>query len=70
MLEHVGVWQQIPSRPIERILVSQAGGFGRARLDAQDAGVPSLGHVAEYSDVVAALRAAAAELMGAEIPPS
>lgn len=68
MLERVGVWQQIPSTPIERILVSQAGGFGRARLDAHDAGVPSLGHVAEYSDVVTALRAAAGELITAEVP--
>src|SRR3954470_20554853 len=66
MLERVGVWQQIASTPIERILVSQAGAFGRARLDARDAGVPSLGHVAEYSDVVTALRAAAADLMTPE----
>jgi 2-octaprenyl-6-methoxyphenol hydroxylase len=68
MFERVGVWHEIASTPIERILVSQAGGFGRTRLDAQDAGVPSLGYVAEYSDVVRALRAAAAVLFTAEPP--
>jgi 2-octaprenyl-6-methoxyphenol hydroxylase len=58
MFERVGVWAQITATPIERILVSQAGAFGRTRLDAHDAGVPALGYVAEYSDVVKALRAA------------
>jgi 2-octaprenyl-6-methoxyphenol hydroxylase len=37
-------------------VVSQAGSFGRTRLQAADAGVPSLGYVAEYADVVRALR--------------
>src|SRR4051812_35106943 len=58
MFERVGVWAQIVATPIERILVSQAGAFGRTRIDADDAGVPALGYVAEYSDVVKALRAA------------
>jgi len=68
MFERVGVWHEIPVTPIERILVSQAGGFGRTRLDAADAGVPALGYVAEYSDVVKALRAAAADLLTPEAP--
>jgi 2-octaprenyl-6-methoxyphenol hydroxylase len=63
MFERVGVWRDIPATPIERILVSQAGSFGRTRLDASDAGVPALGYVAEYSGVVRALRAAAADLL-------
>jgi 2-octaprenyl-6-methoxyphenol hydroxylase len=46
--------------------VSQAGRFGRTRLDAADAGVPALGYVAEYADVVAALRSAASEFLIAE----
>ena len=58
MFERVGVWPQIAATPIERIVVSQAGAFGRTRIDAGDAGVPALGYVAEYSDVVKALRAA------------
>src|SRR3982751_2587548 len=68
MFERVGVWRQIRSTPIERILVSQAGSFGRTRLDAADAGVPALGYVAEYSDVVQALRGAAADLATSEAP--
>ena len=68
MFERVGVWGNIAATPIERILVSQAGSFGRTRLDAADAGVPALGYVAEYSDVVKALRAAAADLLTSQAP--
>jgi 2-octaprenyl-6-methoxyphenol hydroxylase len=57
ILERVGAWSELPVTPIERILVSQAGSFGRTRLDAADAGVPSLGYVTEYSALVARLRA-------------
>lgn len=63
MFERLGVWSDIVTTPIERILVTQAGSFGRTRLDAADAGVPALGYVAEYSDVVKTLRAAAAEFL-------
>jgi 2-octaprenyl-6-methoxyphenol hydroxylase len=66
MFERVGVWPQIAATPIERILVSQAGAFGRTRIDAHDAAVPALGYVAEYSDVVKALRAAVQ--LTAELP--
>src|SRR5436190_2391336 len=52
MFERIGVWSHVAATPIERILVSQAGSFGRTRIDARDAGVPALGYVAEYSDVV------------------
>ncbi|HUQ74327.1 MAG TPA: FAD-dependent monooxygenase [Burkholderiales bacterium] len=63
IFERLGVWASIPATPIERILVSQAGRFGRTRLDAADAGVPALGYVAEYAAVVAALRSAAGEFL-------
>src|SRR6266853_5135638 len=43
ILERVGAWQT--AAPIETIHVSQAGGFGHARLEAGDAGVPALGYV-------------------------
>jgi 2-octaprenyl-6-methoxyphenol hydroxylase len=66
MFERVGVWDAIAATPIERILVTQAGSFGRTRLDADDAGVPALGYVAEYSDVVRTLRSAAARMFSAE----
>lgn len=61
ILERVGVWQRFSASPIERILVTQAGSFGRTRLDASDAGVPALGYVAEYSALLRALRDAAAD---------
>lgn len=63
IFERLGVWPQMHATPIERIVVSQAGSFGRTRLDAADAGVPALGYVAEYADVVRVLRTAAAELL-------
>jgi 2-octaprenyl-6-methoxyphenol hydroxylase len=68
MFERLGVWKEISATPIERILVTQAGSFGRTRLDARDAGVPALGYVAEYADVVQALRAAAADLLIPHVP--
>ena len=68
IFERLGVWSSIAPTPIERILVTQAGSFGRTRLDAADAGVPALGYVAEYSDVVTALRAAAGDMMVSSLP--
>lgn len=66
ILERLGVWQKIAATPIERILVSQAGAFGRTRLDAADAGVPALGYVTGYATLVTALREAAADLLARE----
>ncbi len=57
ILERVGAWGAFPATPITTIHVSQAGAFGRTRMDADDAGVPALGYVAQYADLVAALRA-------------
>ena len=57
ILERVGAWSELPATPIERILVSQAGSFGRTRLDAADAGVPALGYVTEYAALLERLRA-------------
>jgi 2-octaprenyl-6-methoxyphenol hydroxylase len=71
ILERVGVWSQIATTPIERILVSQAGAFGRTRLDAADAGVPALGYVTEYAALMSALRRGVADLlMGEDAPAS
>jgi 2-octaprenyl-6-methoxyphenol hydroxylase len=55
ILERLGAWRDIPATPITSIHVSQQQGFGRVRLDAADAGVPALGYVAEYSELLAAL---------------
>jgi 2-octaprenyl-6-methoxyphenol hydroxylase len=61
ILERVGAWQT--ATPIETIHVSQAEGFGHARLEALDASVPALGYVTDYSQLSATLRTAARELL-------
>lgn len=55
ILERVGAWQSLAPAPIERIHVSQQGAFGRARLSAEEAGVPALGYVVAHSDLVEVL---------------
>lgn len=57
IFERIGAWGDFPVTPITTIHVSQAGAFGRTRLDAADAGVPALGYVTRYADLVGALRA-------------
>jgi 2-octaprenyl-6-methoxyphenol hydroxylase len=57
ILERVGAWGAFPVTPIDTIHVSQAGAFGRTRMDAREAGVPALGYVTQYADLLAALRA-------------
>lgn len=68
ILERVGAWNGLETTPIASIHVSQAGGFGRTRLDAADAGVPALGHVIEYTALAGALRAKCGELFVTEEP--
>jgi 2-octaprenyl-6-methoxyphenol hydroxylase len=57
ILERVGAWGSFAATPIESIHVSQAGAFGRTRMEAAEAGVEALGYVTQYADLVAALRA-------------
>jgi 2-octaprenyl-6-methoxyphenol hydroxylase len=61
VLERLGVWASLSPTPIDRIVVTQAGAFGRTRLAARDAGVPALGYVTDYASLVAALRAPLAD---------
>ncbi len=68
ILERLGVWQRLAVTPIERIVVSRVGSFGRTRLDAADAGVPALGYQTEYAALVGALRAALGDLLTGEAP--
>ena len=63
ILERLGAWTDLAATPIERILVSQAGSFGRTRLDAADAGVPALGYVTDYSALLGRLKAALGDLL-------
>src|SRR5258708_8859642 len=65
ILERLGVWQALRVTPVERIVVSQAGSFGRTRLDAADAGVPALGYVTEYAALLARLKAALGDTLSA-----
>src|SRR5712692_2795529 len=68
ILERLGVWRDLPVTPIERILVSQAGSFGRTRLEAADAGVPALGYVTDYSALLGRLKASLRDLIGSAAP--
>jgi 2-octaprenyl-6-methoxyphenol hydroxylase len=65
ILERLGAWSELPATPIERIVVSQAGAFGRTRLDATDAGVPALGYVTDYAALLARLKTALGEMPSA-----
>jgi len=70
ILERLGAWPDIDATPIETIRVSQAGGFGRTRLDAADAGVPALGYVTGYAALAGSLLQRARELMAEKDLPA
>jgi 2-octaprenyl-6-methoxyphenol hydroxylase len=70
ILERLGVWQALAVTPIETIHVSERGAFGRARLDAADAGVPALGYVADYASLARALRERVAGLISPDETPA
>jgi 2-octaprenyl-6-methoxyphenol hydroxylase len=54
ILERVGAWDSIRNNPIETIHVSQQG-FGRTVMRCADHGLPALGYVTSYSELVALL---------------
>jgi 2-octaprenyl-6-methoxyphenol hydroxylase len=65
ILERQGVWSELAATPggvtpITDIDISQAGGFGTARLAASEHGLPALGYVVSYRALQAALDAALA----------
>jgi 2-octaprenyl-6-methoxyphenol hydroxylase len=70
ILERVGAWEALAATTIETIHVSQAGAFGRTTLNGADAGVPALGYVVEYADLVAILRQRAADRITSEELPA
>jgi 2-octaprenyl-6-methoxyphenol hydroxylase len=55
ILERAGAWQGLAPTAIATIHVSQQGAFGRTQLSAADAGVPALGYVVDYRDLLASL---------------
>jgi len=68
IFERLGIWRALPVTPIERIVVSQAGSFGRTRLDAADAGVPALGYQTDYAALLGALRSPLGDALVSEPP--
>jgi 2-octaprenyl-6-methoxyphenol hydroxylase len=70
ILDRVGAWGALAATTIDTIHVSQARAFGRAILNAADAGVPALGYVVEYAELVCVLRQRAAGLLTTEEPPA
>src|SRR5437660_5177002 len=68
ILERLGVWQGVAVTPIEHIVVSQAGPYGRTRLDGADAGLPELGYKTESAALVGAVRSALGDVLTAEAP--
>lgn len=74
ILERIEAWAGLADKatPIERIHVSQRGGFGRAELLARELHVPALGYVVQYGDLYTALatrlqQSGAALSRGAEV---
>jgi len=60
ILGSIGLFDSIPSTPIDTIHVSQAGGFGRTVIRREELGVPALGHVCDAGALAKALAGAAA----------
>ncbi len=56
ILERLGAWNSVRSNPIQTIHVSQQG-FGRTVMRCSDYGLPALGYVTAYSELVALLAA-------------
>lgn len=55
LLEQIKSWPARAATPIETIHVSQKDGFGRTVIDRADYGLPALGYVVRYRDLVATL---------------
>ena len=55
ILERIGVWRHVTATPITQIHVSQQGGFGQTRIDADDYHLPALGYVARLDALTSTL---------------
>src|SRR5689334_5189355 len=56
ILERLEMWERLaPATPIERIHVSQRGGFGRVELKATEVRLPALGYVLDYGQLATTL---------------
>jgi 2-octaprenyl-6-methoxyphenol hydroxylase len=54
LLDEIGAWP-VPATAIHQIHVSRRGQFGRSMIEREDEGVPALGYVTRYGELVAAL---------------
>ena len=63
ILERLEAWSSVESSPIQTIHVSQRG-FGRTVMRCSDYGLPALGYVVAYSELVRSLAARTPELSG------
>ena len=70
ILERLGAWQGLPVTPIDTIQVSERGAFGQTRIDAADAGVPSLGYVVDYATLARTLRERVADRISSDEMPA
>lgn len=61
ILERLRAWDEAAATPIRTVQVSRQHTFGRTTMTAADAGVPALGYVVEYADVLARLLRALGE---------
>lgn len=57
ILERLGVWNELETTKIERIHVSQAGGFGRTWISREDMELPALGYVTAYDPIAPSMTA-------------
>lgn len=57
LLERFGAWNERAGTAIRTIHVSQRGSFGRTQIDAADYGIPALGYVMRYGDLLSGLNA-------------
>ena len=57
-LQHLGVWEALPTTAIQHIHISHQGGLGRTLIDAAEHELPALGYVSSAGALAAALRAA------------
>ena len=57
LFEEIGAWP-VPATAINQIHISRRGHFGRSMIDRTEHGVPALGYVTRYGELVTALSAA------------
>jgi len=55
ILQQLGFWTEISGTPINTIHVSQQHGFGRTIISAGDYGLPALGYVVSYVELLASM---------------